>query len=58
MRDASVYTTVCTLRTSNECQITYSSEQAFYDGCYDMMKRGACYVANHHSLTITLTGGY
>ncbi|WJJ59671.1 hypothetical protein [Salmonella phage ST56] len=26
--------------------------------CYEMMKRGACYVANHHSLTITLTGGY
>lgn len=39
-------------------QITYSSEQAFYDGCYKMMKLGACYVANHHSLTITLTGGY
>ena len=38
-------------------QITYSSEQAFYDGCYEM-KRGACYTANHHSLTITLTGGY
>lgn len=39
-------------------QITYSSEQAYYDGLVELMKRGACYVANHHSLTITLTGGY
>lgn len=39
-------------------QIAYSSEQAFYDGCYELMKRGACYTANHHALTITLTGGY
>ena len=33
-------------------QITYSS---VYDGCYEMMNY---YVANHQSLTITLTGGY
>ncbi|WFG77590.1 hypothetical protein LS2_06 [Escherichia virus LS2] len=39
-------------------QITYSSEQAFYDGCYELMKRDTCYVANRESLTITLTGGY
>lgn len=39
-------------------QISYSSEQAFYDGCYEMMKRGACYTADHLRLTITLTGGW
>lgn len=39
-------------------QITYSSEQEFYDGLVELMKRGACYTANHHSLTVTLTGGY
>lgn len=38
--------------------ITYNSEQAFYDGYFEMMKRGACYTANHDKLTITLTGGY
>ena len=58
MRAASVYTIADTMRISNMYQIPYSSEQAFYDGCYEMMKRGACYMANHHSLTITLTGGY
>lgn len=39
-------------------QIVYRSEQDFYDGCFEFMKRGACYKADHHSLTITLTGGY
>lgn len=38
--------------------ITYNSEQAFYDGCFYMMKLGTCYNANHDNLTITLTGGY
>lgn len=39
-------------------KIAYRSEQAFYDGLVELMKRGACYEADHHSLTITLTGGY
>lgn len=39
-------------------KIQYRSEQAFYDGLVELMKRGACYAANHHELTITLTGGY
>lgn len=38
--------------------ISYSSEQAFYDALVELMKRGAHYTANHHALTITLTGGY
>lgn len=39
-------------------KIQYQSEQAFYDGLVELMKRGACYTAHHHTLTITLTGGY
>ena len=39
-------------------KITYRSEQAFYDGRVELMKRGARYEANHHELIITLTGGY
>lgn len=38
--------------------INYSSEQAFYDGLVELMKRGACYTANHRMLTIILIGGY
>lgn len=39
-------------------KVAYRSEQAFYDGLFELMKRGACYEADHNSLTITLTGGY
>lgn len=40
------------------CTIIYRSEQAFYDGVMELLKRGICYTANHDALIITLTGGY
>lgn len=38
--------------------IEYCSDEAFYDGILEMVKRGLEFKACYCKLTITLTGGY
>lgn len=38
--------------------ITYGNSEDFYDGCYEMVKRGVTFTASFDTLTIKLTGGF
>lgn len=38
--------------------IQCNTETQFFEACYQMMTKGACYTANIEKLTITLTGGF
>lgn len=38
--------------------ITYANAEMFYDGIYELTKRGMTFKADADLLTITLTGGY